>query len=415
MTPYSRRLLKVIAATFIAGALLVVVSHVEISGATEERFPWLDYIVEPGRHLGLALLIASVVAFIFEQFVAQERKQEVAQRDEERHEELVKRDRELLEKFKGYREMESFGFRRVYVDRQKVFNEMSSGFIREAQDIRILGICVSLFKEFQTRPHERNPAASAIEFFANRIQSGQRIRTLMLKRSPSEGDLHAYGLQEGDFYYMRERDEDFDPGFWGGRRLRRIANLGVGQWLSILVTLAERTSTISTQERRKILSRIQLREYLALPSLSLYILDDRMYVTPYLYKRHCSDVPAFRIEGKESRLFQEYEAHFTSMWGDRLTTSVVPDEFIELLVQEPIETARLYRDKERLIREADEEQTRVNRDANLDPEYYRYSERAMEALLGSSPTGTQTMERAKGSEGAANQPTATDGSDAAAE
>ncbi len=353
------RLIKFVTGTFLAGLVTLVLAEIWRSSDDPQ---WLGTVHDVLRDLGFAFIVAAVVAVIFERLLSRER------------------DRHLKKLIRSYQEMEDFGFRQIFTNRQQVFNELLSESLRRADHVRIIGICISLFREFE-RVYERTAPESPVDYFANLILRGQRVQVLMLKRHPTTDELNAYGLESGDFYYMRERDEDKDDSFTGGKRLRRIANLAVGQWIEVLIRLAERTSTMNEDARREVLHRLELREYLALPSLSLYIVDDQIFVTPYLYKRHCSSVPALLVGGRQSPLYREYAAHFSETWGNPVTTTVVPYKFVDLLVQKPKETIEAFRERLGRIQREDEERCRSNRDYREEPELHRVRERALNAML----------------------------------
>ena len=355
----NQRLTHFIAASLASGVALLLL--VEIWHPPEVP-AWQATLHHLLREIGFAFIVGSVVATIFERFLSDER------------------DRHLKGLMREYQRMEDFGFRKIVVDRQNVFDELIPTSLREASHVRIIGICISIFREFN-RQYKRPSIESPVDYFANQILHGQRIEVLMLKRSPSQDELRFYGLEAGDFYHMREWDEDKPESFNGGKRLRKIANQAVGQWIEVLISIADRCTNMSQEDRREALHRLQLKEYIALPSLSLYILDEEIFVTPYLYKRHCSSVPAFVVGGRTSPLYRDYLAHFTETWNSTLTTPVVPYEFVESLILDPRETVGKYRSRLEEIRKADQAACNADPDYITSPDYFRAEERAMLSLL----------------------------------
>jgi len=359
MAERKQRLLHFIAASLAFGVALLVI--VEIWRPPEVP-PWQATLHHLLREVGFAFVVGSVVATIFERFLSDER---------ERH---------LKGLMREYQEMEDFGFRKIFPDRQNVFDELIRTSLKEASHVRIIGICISIFREFN-RQYKRPSLESPVEYFASQILHGQRIQVLMLKRNPTQDELKFYGVEAGDFYHMREWDEDKLESFNGGRRLRKIANQAVGQWIEVLICIADRATNASPEDRREALNRLQLKEYIALPSVSLYILDEEIFVTPYLYKRHCSSVPAFVVGGRSSPLYRDYLAHFTETWNSTLTTPTVPHQFVESLILDPRETVAKYRSRCDQIRKEDQAKCKSDPDYLTSPDYFRSEERAMRSLL----------------------------------
>jgi hypothetical protein len=106
-----------------------------------------------------------------------------------------------------------------------------------------------------------------------------------------------------------------------------------------------------------------------------------MYVTPYLFKRHCSDVPSFRVGGKESPLFMEYYAHFLQTWRDQYTVPIIPTSFIKLLVEKP-ETLDRFLTRRHAIQQRLEQEWQSKPELSELPEFYVASETAMYEIVG---------------------------------
>jgi hypothetical protein len=365
------RLLRITIGFFLLGILLIIAAEILLNLEQLPEKSWSFIFLRVAAELGVAFIIASIVAFIFERLLSRERLLEISK---------------LLGE---QREMEQFGFKKIFATRQMLFDELFERTIpTAAHHIKIMGICVSLFKEAgrEPRPITQPNAKRIRDLIVDLLIGGCTVQVLYLKRYPSDDELKDYGITGGDFFSMRERDEDEDINFLHGKRLKKIANASHGDWIRILIGLTDRTKDLkqfkTEDARRQLFNRLQIREYFALPSVSLYIIDQEIYVTPYLYKKHCSDVPAFKVARKDSPLYKSYEAHFAAAWDNvAFTTPAVPESFTELLVKDPHRTLRLYKEKEdEAIRQRQalekQDQTYIE-----NPEYYRIEEKAIELTL----------------------------------
>lgn len=291
------------------------------------------------------------------------------------------RERELLAR---YSQIEDAGFRKLYPNRQELFDELIESIISNSrEELKILGICVSLFRE-SDKPMRSVAGNSSrtVENLVEIIKEGCKVKVLFLKRYLTTDERKHYGIgQQTDLYFMRERDEEFDYDFRRGRRLKILANISVGQFIRVLLELARQVRDWDADSRKELLSRLEIREYNSLPSLSLYIIDDDIYVTPYLCKRHCSTVPAFKVSSRSSTLFTAYNGHFEATWNSRDTTSTVDRRFIQLLVDEPTSTIELFDAKYQEI--SIQEEAKVNKKPiyHEDPERYRLEEKAIREVI----------------------------------
>lgn len=334
------------------------------------------------QHLGEAFVIASLVGFMFERLMGEERLKE------------MRRISGMMEKF------DKLGFKDIYDDRQEVFNKLFQHNLQELRgNLRIMGICVSLFRETDRASravHELTSKSLIGEIVSAIIERKCEIEVLYLRRYPRPEELQRYsspaapvssGSVQADLYYMREWDED-GPNFWGGKRLRKIANQSIGDWIKVYLELAKRTKALSEEDRREVIQRLKLKEYLALPSLSLYIADDDMYVTPYLHRRHCSSVPAFWIGGKSKPLYQSYYGHFDKIWNDDTTCWTLPYEFLEILIKDPGLAVASFEKKYRAIREEHMKRAEHDETYRESPEFAMAEEETVSYLVG-QVAGTQ--------------------------
>lgn len=330
MRIHGDKLIRVTALIGVVGLSLVVSSTVIAETSKVERHSPGDIAITLLRELGMAFTVASVVALAVETLLSKERIRGIVQ---------------LLSR---WRDADELGFSRVYPNRQDVFHELIDESIPEAEHkIRVMGICVSLFKEAERRVEGHpDPAKSEqlVKVFCERIMAGCHVQVLNLCRYPNENQRQEYALDKQNLYFWREHDEDAEdsPQFQRGDRLLKIANEAQGRWIHLLVSLAEASVKKSEVERRNILFRLAVKEYVALPSISVYIVDDQLYFTPYLFRRHCRDVPSFAIQGEDKKLFQEYAGHFDATWRDALTTDAIPAKFIQLLAAKPRQTIEGY-------------------------------------------------------------------------
>lgn len=361
----SKRIALIIGSIFVGGLILIAVPFI---AGMQPGDSLLSVVVRISSGLGEASVVAAIIGFAFERLLSEER------------------IREIEEIFKLHRHLERFGFKATYATRQEVFDEiLGRQLSRVKRELKIMGICVSLFKEAgraKSSP-KRERKDSIIEALAGMVHDGVTVQVLLLKRMPSSGGLQPGVIPQVDLMYFRERDEDKPEEFQHGRRMKGIANRSVADWIDVLLSVAGRLEHVPNHDhRREVLHRLQIREYVALPALSLYVLDEDMYVTPYLFKRHCSDVPAFRVGGKDSPLFTEYYAHFTQTWDDDRTISIFPEKFIERLVEEPALTIKEFADRQGTIQAAFKRDLENWPTLTELPEFYSASEQAMYDVVG---------------------------------
>lgn len=322
----NNRLNWIVLGGLITGILFVTVPIILRSSFGEPISHFLKVVYGLLEAFGEAALVATFVGFSFEILLSQERADQL---------------KELLDKIKHF---EEFGFKTIYASRQQIFDEILHEKLLETKnELRIMGICVSLFKESErtTVNKPRLEPDQVIDALASLAFKGCKIQVLFLQRYPSKEQLRLYGNETLDLYYMREHDEDEAHMFRRGKRLKIIANRSLGDWIMVLLKIAEKTRNLPLNDRRAALQRLEIREYLALPSVSIYILDDEIYVTPYLFRRHCSDVPGFKA-GDKKTLYREYYGHFVQTWNDPLTRSAIDPEFVEMLVNSPDSTLQEF-------------------------------------------------------------------------
>ncbi len=282
-----------------------------------------------------------------------------------------------------FSELEKEGFRKLYPNRQDFFNELFGTILGSVTcELKIMGICISLFRESEKPSRtEEWTSASTCKALVDTIERGCSVKVLFLKRYLEDSERKHFGImQKGDLYYMRERDEETDYDFRFGKRLKIIANLSVGHFISVLVQLARRAQDASVDTRREVLSHLQLREYIALPAVSLYIADNDLYVTPYLYKRHCSTVPAFKASGRQSTLFNAYNGNFDAIWKDSESSQIIDPRFIKLLEDDPKPTLELY---DKRYKELAKQAHAAQKDPKSqgDPDQYRSEEKAISEVI----------------------------------
>lgn len=293
----------------------------------------------------------------------------------------LNKDRELITR---YRQINDAGFKKIYPNRQELFNDLLINIIPNAKaELKIMGICVSLFRE-SDKPKRRIiwDSSKTVDSLATIIEKGCTVKILFLKRNLSADERKYFGIgQQADLYFMRERDEEFDYDFRGGRRLKIISNDSVGHLVRVLLNLAQRLQNEDVTKRMEIMSRLQVREYIALPSLSAYIVDNDAYITPYLSRRHCSDVPAFQVGGALTDLYSAYNGHFEAIWKSRQTTDVIDERFVRFLAADPNKTLELFDTKFKEILDKEEAKVQKNPRYHGDPERYRIEEKVIKEIL----------------------------------
>ncbi len=326
-------------------------------------------VLELLNHLGMALIIAGFVAGLIERTIALQHHNRI--------EGMLGQSQEIAEA----------GFQRIYVSRQQLFDDLFHKILKKTKkEVRIIGICVSLFRE-ASRPERLSELGveQVVKDLCEVIAKGCLLKVLLLKRYPSAEQLERYGISRAgtaDFYYMRERDEERDDEFHQGQRLKMIANQAVGNLIDMYVVLAKRYQDSLVEERRTVLRRLEVREYIFLPSLSLYITDEDIYVTPYLSKRRCYSVPSFHLRGKETALFKAYNGHFESVWeNEDFTTAAISKKFIDLLVETPQETIELYQKYVRQLSAEESEKAASDPSYKTHPLYHLVRERASELVV----------------------------------
>jgi hypothetical protein len=294
--------------------------------------------------LGEALMIACIVGYAFERVLSD------------------MRTKEILSMLLEHSRLQHFGFRDAYVSRQKVFDKILGGGIEQVEhSMDILGIGVSLFKEANRGTSRGVDSEKIIEQVADvLVRTRCSIRVLCLKREPSEAEVKAYGLGAGgSLHDMRENDED-TPSYVIRGRMRKIANRSIAAWINVYIQAAQKMKHRTVAERLETLQRLRIKEYLAMPALSLFIMDGEIMVTPYLYRRRCADVPSFRVGGQDSDLYRAYYGHFQRLWEDWRSTPAIPASFVEALARDPEKTISDY-----CVRHAEiKSETGVDRDVN---------------------------------------------------
>jgi hypothetical protein len=356
------RLKRIIFGGLLAGMLLVASPILLRSRFGEPTSYALKLAYGLMEAFGVATLVATLVGFSFEILLSQERADEHNQRLKEHHDRI--------------KHFEEFGFKTIYPSRQEIFDEILHDRLSQTKnELKIMGICVSLFKESERHVAARPEPDQVVDALASMAVKGCKIQVLFLQRYPSKELLDRYGNPSLDLFYMREHDEDEKNTFERGKRLKKIANRSLGDWIKVVLRIAEKTRNSSVNDRREALSRLEIREYLALPSVSVYVLDEDIFVAPYLFRRHCSSVPGFKVSDKK-RLYQEYYGHFVATWNDPLTTRTIPLEFIELLVNQPESTLKDFESMRQKISAGLQEQI----DFEL-PEYYQEMENTVKTLV----------------------------------
>jgi hypothetical protein len=225
------------------------------------------------------------------------------------------------------------------------------------------------------------------------IEKECTFEILFLKRYLSAKDFQEYCREKTDLYAMRERDEDLEFER-GSQRLKKIANESMAAWIRVYIQVADRTRGRDHSDRLRILQRLSIKEYVALPSVSLYIVDNEVFVTPYLYRRHCSDVPGFRIAGFDTDLYKSYYGHFKKIWDDPLTTWSLPWAFIEALAEDPRGTIDRFNAMCRSVKDEFESIKQQDPAFGSSPEYLKVEEESIARLFARNKPDTSSANAA---------------------
>lgn len=365
----NRRLTVILIFTFLLGVLCIATSELFLTPRSSLEEKLENIFIKLLFDIGMALMVASIIGFTVEQILSEHF------------------ENKIINRFRIIKRTDRFGLKDIFTNRQMAFDEIFEIAIPGANhQIRILGICVSLFHEANRESRRNNVYAQEIkETILKKLKEGCFIKVLNIKRYPEKEELKFYGITKGDFFSMRERDEDDPEDFKNGDRLKIIANKAHCYWINILVKLAESNKGKNPYERCEILKRLQINEYLALPSLSIYNIDYEMYVTPYLYKKHCFDIPTFKVyqkdkvSKKDNDLYSSYENHFKSALD--ASKPSIPTKFIQLLVDSPNETIKSYKEVLEKIKILNKEKLLKYPDFNQTPEFYRAEEQAIEEVI----------------------------------
>lgn len=178
------------------------------------------------------------------------------------------------------------GLEMVYRGRAEANKEIQQLFEGAREEVNLLGVCLM--------------AQTNIVRFYHLVQEkiGQDVtfRFLFLRRDDTTTGF--------DFYRQRSHDEHYpmSPDSIGTLKEDAAGNIGGLQALC--------RDRLSAEQRRQ----LKIAEYEAFPYMSLIIIDDVMFVEPYLFGETCANTPIYRIRKTDRGIYQVYYNHFSELW-----------------------------------------------------------------------------------------------------
>lgn len=144
--------------------------------------------------------------------------------------------------------------------------------------------------------------------FDNMMEAGidthnVKYRFLFLRSNSIQTENGSSSL---DFFEQRAKDEG---GAMTPERLKEDA-------IALKKFLEELKARFKRKLGGKYNNNVQYREYSAFPYLSMIIVDDVMYVGPYLFGINCANMPMFQFKKKPSAngIYSTYYQHYKGLW-----------------------------------------------------------------------------------------------------
>jgi len=165
------------------------------------------------------------------------------------------------------------GYRRHYTDRRDAFVAIYQAVKTARRRAWFLGISNSMFEDLrnlQNVIHEDDPVEAFHEALVCRMQEKCHVQFLYLARTRKE------------LYLARDETER-------GGSPQTVDDCELFQ--DTLVSLNRHTLPLYCEAvRQEVEDKIEIREYSLVPTVSIIIIDDRMFVGPYA-ARKCKDIP----------------------------------------------------------------------------------------------------------------------------
>lgn len=181
---------------------------------------------------------------------------------------------------------QELGLDMIYLGRAEIEREITGLLTHAKREVKFLGISISI-------PNRMPAIKDIVETKAK--DEGVSFRFLFLQRKST-------GTQF-DFYRQRAFDENYPTPVAMVGTLEEEATRNIG----ILQAIRER---LSDEKKEK----LEIAEYEAFPYMSLIIIDDVMFVGPYLFSETCPNTPMYRIVKTERGIYHTYNKHFDALW-----------------------------------------------------------------------------------------------------
>jgi len=227
---------------------------------------------------------SSATVIFIEYFASEELVEPIAQEVDElgvAQGQLTTKVQELIHLVRVERES---GYRRHYTDRRQAFVEIYKAAKSARRRAWFLGISTSIFEDLrnlQDMIGEDNPDDRFHEALISCMQKDCRVQFLYLARARTQ------------LYLARDETET-------GGRPKNVNDCQLFQ--DTLVSLNRHTLRLYCQAvRQEVEDKLQIREYSLVPTVSVIIIDDRMFVGPYA-ARKCKDIPVqeYTLEARPS-------------------------------------------------------------------------------------------------------------------
>ena len=222
------------------------------------------------REFGVALIIAGVVSFVYEYFLR------------------VGLVELIMEKHRIAKSITDAGIESVYIPTEMV-PKIDFEFLDNATNkIKLLGITT----DFYFRHGRGSPSYEKI---VDLLDNGCKIQILLLNPDPSQEETK--GMKVPYCVLSRAKAENDDPKALQ-RKIRDSFNTKIGL-------------------QKEYGDLFKIKFYDSPPLCAMTILDRKMKVTPYLYRKLGLESPTFELKKDEHGpmgLFGVYEKHFDSLW-----------------------------------------------------------------------------------------------------
>lgn len=223
------------------------------------------------REFGVALIIAGVVSFVYEYFLR------------------VGLVELIMEKHRIAKSITDAGIESVYIPTEMV-PKIDFEFLDNATNkIKLLGITTDFYFRY-------GPGSPSYKRIKDLLDNGCKIQILLLNPDPSQEE-ETKGMEVPYCVLSRAKAENDDPKALQ-RKIRDSFNTKIGL-------------------QKEYGDLFKIKFYDSPPLCAMTILDRKMKVTPYLYRKLGLESPTFELKKDEHGpmgLFGVYEKHFDLLW-----------------------------------------------------------------------------------------------------